>query len=439
MPKPKKLTAEELAGLAADRGNLSIGDMLFPRSSASQDTTRKAFLWNALKDVASLPGRGAIGASTAALAPFDGQSARQALVEGLARPTSNTGELSDIFVDAVKDPMNVIGEGVAVTAANLARGGKLAKGLVRAASMGGADAGAQAMNGGPIDWRQSLAVAGSDIASGIMRPGVAKMYDRPAHGEGVPLETLLKRNPKGSWRRQNMDEYMKDSDVIDYDGNPLFVYHGAAGDYTHLKPSPEGAYGQGIYTTDRPKIASGYANGKRAGDAPQVYPMISNAKDLFDFDSPADWERLKRAFPMPEEAERLALLKKTNPNMQNSRVYNSMLQLLDDAEMDAMPHELARRVNLSENVMSDRIRAMGHEGMRYKDIGSLPGNNYNYLIFDPKNLKSVNNPGTWGKMNMDELMGIVGSKTEKPGLASGLARRALGRAETRYIDSLKTR
>ena len=437
-----KKSSEYLAGLAADRGNLSVGEMIFPRVSASQDTTKKAYLWNALKDAASLPGRGLVAAAGGVLAPMDGLSARDAIVEGLARPTSNGGELSDIIMDSVKDPMNVIGEGVASTVSKLTRGEGLAKALVRAASIGGADAGSQALNGDPINWKQSLVAGGSDIATAVARPTVAKMYERPAHGQGVPLETLLKRNPKGSWNRANLDEYMKGSDVVDYDGNPLFVYHGAADDYTHLRPSPEGAYGYGIYTTDNPKIASGYAIGQRAGKAPQVYPMISSAKDLFDFDSPADWDRLRHGFPTPEETERLALLRKTNPNMQNGRVYASMLQLFDDAEINASPDELTKWVNSSENVMSDRIHAMGHGGMRYKDIGSIPGKNYNYLLFNKEDLKGVNNPGTWGKRDPGELMGFTGGSrrvTEKPGLASGLARRALGKTEARYIDSLRTR
>lgn len=445
----KKLTAEELANLAYKRGGLSIGDYLFPRTGAVSDPSRKDFLWNAAKDVASLPGRTLYGLASAAVAPFDGQSSRKALAYGLASPTSPGAELSDILEDVVKDPANLFSEGAA-SLARLAKGNLIARGLARAGALSGADVGTQALNGQPIDWRTPLMAAGTDVVgrsiSKLTHGGdIPKMgmYDRPLrHREGGhPIETLLRRNPEGSWRRKNLDDYMRGSDVVGFDGKPIILYHGASGSYPYLKPSADGMYGYGIYTSERPKVAEAYTTAMKGGNAPQMYPMISRAKDLFDFDSPADWERLRRGFPAPNEVERLELLRKMNPNMTNDRVYNSMMQLLDDAEMDALTDPLSPMVNQSSQVLSDRIHAMGHGGLRYKDVGGVPGaTNYNYLIFDPADLKSVHNPGTWGKMNPRDLMGFTGSaEAGKPGLASGLVKRALSKTQSRYLDSLKTR
>lgn len=453
---PDKLTAEQKANRAADKaglrvgvGGLSIGDLLFPRTAAEDNPTRKDLAWNAVKDIASLPGRGVYGIASAALAPLDHQSAREALISGLAKPTSPGSQLSDILEDVVKDPTNILSEGAA-SVARLAKGNVLAKGLARAAALAGADAGTQALNGQSVEWRSPLLAAGTDVAGkavGKLLNGelgtVAKMYDRPKHPEGgVPLETLYKRNPEGSWRRDNLNQYLKGSDVVDFKNNPIILYHGTSPNtpFDFLQPSSDGAYGYGIYTTDRPRIASGYASAKKVGEQPQVYPMVSSAKDLFDFDSPADWDRLRRGFPAPEEAARLAMLRDVNPNMKNSRVYNSMLQLLDDAEADALPEPLTKWINNTQNVMSDRVHAMGHGGIRYRDVGSVPGDNYNYLIFDPKDLKSVHNPGTWGKRDPVDLMGLDGTiGTGNTGLAQGLARRALGKTESRYLDTLRTK
>lgn len=430
---PNKISAEELAIRAHDRGNLSLGDLLFPRTSAQINPTRKDVIWNATKDIASIPGRALYGLASAAVAPFDNQSAKEALVAGLARPTSRQEELSDIIEDVVKDPMNILSEG-ALTVTKAIKGNALAKGLARAATLAGSDVGAQALDGRDVNWKSPLISAGSDIVGTALRRPVAKVYESKKYPEGgADIDAVLRRNPPGTEAGDNLIKFIKGSDMIDFDGKPIIVYHGSRADISEPKASTDGAFGPGFYSTDRPRIADSYSQHKKASGEPQVYPMISNAKDLFDFDSPADWDRIFMGFKSPEEQDKLRFLKSFRPRMTNGDVWHAIQQMHDEANDAIFP--FGTPVDISQ-LMSKSVRDMGHDGIRYPSIESSQG--HNYVTFDPSSLKSIYNDGAWGTRNPDALLGFTES-TKNPSVGAGIARRALGKAEAKYLDSLQNK
>lgn len=178
-----------------------------------------------------------------------------------------------------------------------------------------------------------------------------------------------------------------ESRVLDDQGKPLVMYHGTrktengkAFTIFDTYSSQYGLFGQGSYFTADPSVGSSYTK-KGKGDAPTVYPVYLSIKNPIDMDAKANPSEWKKYFP---EAEGLHDGGDTN---------ESWFRAVEDLyQQDMVPDYEA-----AEAIQGGLI-AMGHDGVTHIGGGRASQSDVRhrvYIAFDPEQVKSVFNKGTW--------------------------------------------
>lgn len=164
-----------------------------------------------------------------------------------------------------------------------------------------------------------------------------------------------------------------ESKVVDEAGQPLTVYHGTADDVGrfslgHHNRKDSGWLGEGFYTTDNPGIASSYANLKAGSEAPNIMPL----------------------------------------NISLSNPYYASI----DEKM-----AISKRGKAGAQEFTDKLRSMGHDGviLKYGGDGASDLGNREFVVFEPNQIKSIHNQGTYSKTTGDILRGLA-----PIGVAAGL-------------------
>lgn len=167
-------------------------------------------------------------------------------------------------------------------------------------------------------------------------------------------------------RTPEFDNWFKDSKVVDSEGKPLVVYHGTKSDITAFDPKKAGAsdaglVGRGFYFTYNPEEASGYALNEQygRGDAPNVIPA--------------------------------------HVSLQNPLIIKQ--GILPDGRNITDLHKMGISSRVGSAIQDD-AKAVGHDGVIFTD---RDGNVRHAVAFDPTQVKSVNNAGTFSSTDPNIL------------------------------------
>lgn len=199
-------------------------------------------------------------------------------------------------------------------------------------------------------------------------------------------------------------------------GEPVVVYHGtsATTNFDVFKPSGGGASGPGIYTATLPTTASAYAKpdkwhrieDEEAG--PRVFPMyLRMEKPIHLKILPAD------AYKNEVRTKRLL-----------SDYYDEFQPLISQVLRDnKMPYENKTKQELIDLFVSDEsvekaaARGQGttldyltpylRKNFGYDGVQVELRNEIFYVPFSSEQLKSINNPGTWGSKKPESIMGKI--------------------------------
>ena len=202
----------------------------------------------------------------------------------------------------------------------------------------------------------------------------------------VPQELMQFRPESGQTETPEFKKWFGDSQVVDEDGNPVAMYHGAAfrvmldedgrltdtPDFTAFKPNERGL----IFVSPDPEFASKFSEryagvGGGYGDGARVYKLFVKAENPFDFENP---EHVRKLFG---NADRLS-----TPNL--SVGFASRGEVMDGSYS-------------AIEALSNQIKNSGFDGLYVEENGVK-----NLAVFDPTQLKSATgNRGTFDPENPD--------------------------------------
>lgn len=269
---------------------------------------------------------------------------------------------------------------------------------------------------------------GSELA-GLISPG-GSTYDHTLDPEWRKLREQSPANRQRflTWDTKRNRPGTKMSTLTKEDGMPKVLYHGAMREWTDegirkdkLQERDYGFYGEGFYLTSDPGYAGDYAQSSMLGDtmefaggmyskmdkkkriSPNIIPVIANLQDPFVFD-----EIGKKGIDRLNKVLQSYNVKTINKSQMKGA---EIKQRLENAS-DAITSELIRRNEASgrpkEEWLSgvlnynigDIIKEAGYDG-------AIVGDNDEVIIYEPEQVKSMFNQGTWNPLT-DDLHTNVG-------------------------------
>ena len=220
------------------------------------------------------------------------------------------------------------------------------------------------------DWTQTLAKNEGKYNEPIIK------YDN-----GVSMS--ISKDADKIKRDENFKKWFNGSKVLDKNGEPLVVYHGAKSDFNTFDSSKSdkavklNALGKGYYFTTKPERASSYA---KEVDGSNIMPVYLNAKNVLDTDS---------------------------LNIIPKEVVNRVIGL-DKAIPESRILDTLRDYGIKRSEYNNVLSKMGYDGIK---------NNNTYVVFNPTQIKSIHNKGTFDGNNPNVLMA---SPTISGGLVGGV-------------------
>ena len=200
-----------------------------------------------------------------------------------------------------------------------------------------------------------------------------------------------------------------ESKVLDAQSKPLLMYHGTnkGGDagFEFFDPyaSSHGLFGEGSYFTDSADIASSYTK-KGRGQNPAVYPVYLSIKNPIDMDAAADPRAWLDAFPDGQD-----YFPKSGSN---EKFYRAVEDFYIDEGYSSAEAPSAIQATLIQ---------MGHDGITHIGGGRVAQDGVKhrvYIAFEPEQVKSVFNKGTFDPSDPRMLYGgasvAVGAAAAQP-------------------------
>lgn len=185
------------------------------------------------------------------------------------------------------------------------------------------------------------------------------------------LEQAVQFTPSGERRTDTPEfrEWFRESKIVKERGQPRVVYHGTnvLEGFTQFVVGPVGEYGRGIYFSTSPETASEYAGTQIGAQVIPAYvsiskPLIAN-KATFYTDVAAAFGQSREQF------------------MENAMIAS---------REDGTP---------LEDYITDTLRAYGYDGVV---VNVAPDEQF-IVAFDPTQVKSPNNLGTWSRTSPNIL------------------------------------
>jgi len=169
----------------------------------------------------------------------------------------------------------------------------------------------------------------------------------------------------GAERDANFKNWFGNSKVVDEAGEPLTVYHGSADDIEafnlgHPNRKDTGWLGEGVYTTDNAGTASTYSIMKAGTENPNVMPLNLSLKNPY--------------YATIEEK-----------------------------------HAISKGGKAGAKEFTEKLKEMGHDGVILKYGGDDAPNigNREFVVFEPTQVKSIHNSGTYDPKDANILKGIA--------------------------------
>jgi hypothetical protein len=221
------------------------------------------------------------------------------------------------------------------------------------------------------------------------------------------------------WKKNGINskafkEWFGDSKIVDKDGKPLVVYHGTNENYDTFSKDKigsldPGARGSGFYFTkdkNNAEFYSGKARGGENGYIIDAYLNISN---------PYKYNNNKETLPddVIEELQKIYREKQINKSRQEEKeIYSLLGMVVDQPEIK----KLSGASNLDDVIyytpgmeakdFTQALKNLGYDGVLYKDGKEI-------VAFDPNQIKSVDNQGTFDKNTNDIKKSLVGKDKVK--------------------------
>lgn len=174
-------------------------------------------------------------------------------------------------------------------------------------------------------------------------------------------------------RAQNFQRWFAGSKVVDADGKPLVVYHGTG----ELFDSPQIGYG-GMYLAVDPAVADAYAGIRGGSGGGAVLKLHVKAEKVFD----------------PNSEEAADVLARVESDYDNKTDYrdpdDGEYMPLSDWMRSGYLFKLGRDV---QNEVMESLRAEGYDAVMYRDASPMTGDSTSLVVFEPSQLKSVENSG----------------------------------------------
>lgn len=216
------------------------------------------------------------------------------------------------------------------------------------------------------------------------------------NSEGMPLAGS-EEGVRAFWA------WFGDSKVVDDQGRPLVVYHGGAKGLESFDASKAGTvqtsdWGKGIYFTPRNWQAEGYANDAAiAADAKEkeLYKAIDDKAAEFGVSDPM-MAGIKLGINSPEYAEIRKLTNEWRAYRDEVRksgggeVYSAYLKIENP--------EVYQYVGITDPYLAGQAKANDRDGVivvNEEVTGPLSDHMDEILVFDPTQIKSINNRGTF--------------------------------------------
>ena len=170
------------------------------------------------------------------------------------------------------------------------------------------------------------------------------IYNQPLHKEIIPQEAEKIKID------ENFKEWFSGSKVVDDKGEPLIAYHGTNKDFDSfdINKASRSKLGEGFYFTPNPKSASRYA--ENAGIGMNIKPTYLNIQNPFDLSIKENYELWKK---------------------------------YDTKKLSGKP-------------FTDALKKQGYDGVISKNGNEI-------VAFEPTQIKSINNKGTFDKTNPNIL------------------------------------
>jgi len=258
-----------------------------------------------------------------------------------------------------------------------------------------------------------------------MIPGAAgtvkavKSIEKALTQKGAKLTPEIEVPAAGDITKPAFKKWFGDSKVTDNSGQPIVVYHARSGDFGEFNTAGRGkTKGTGAFFSSSSDVASTYAVGGNENIVP-VYlsmkrPVVidANGANWSDIDMTAKISTPEIKVSDIEEQKLLA-------ELTGSTVDESSMKTIPAAEMSLGDLKINNKV-IDKKVNTDDIarwaRKMGYDGLIIKNVvDSGPSGRYMpedainphnvYVAFEPTQIKSVFNKGTWNPKDSRILHG----------------------------------
>lgn len=170
--------------------------------------------------------------------------------------------------------------------------------------------------------------------------------------------------------------WFSDSKVVDEKGQPLVVYHGTGKDFEAFQRQ----MGRQLFFSPDPTFAAEYAKSKGGN----IMPVYVSAKKVWDFENPSDMKVLQK------------YLKLTDEEVALPQGFDAGEQYIQAAKGDWS--------YIESRDFQTFLKRNGYDGFYVEDAGVK-----NIGVFNPSQIKSVFNKGTWNPNDPRILHGAGGA------------------------------
>ena len=224
------------------------------------------------------------------------------------------------------------------------------------------------------------------------------MYREPQRIKtDAPLFDKAPKTESAAFKR-----WFGDSKVVDENGAPLVVYHGTAGDIEAFDPSLNGQTTRatstdGFWFSSDSVVAQGYA--RYAAEDVAVQKVMDKANEA---EKRGDWDAHDKFM---EQAEKLEVDIRKGKAGDGANIVPVYLAMNNPLEIDAKNENPEGIGGISPLVQ--RAKRQGRDGLIIRNfddtVGRYDHNRDHFMVFEPSQIKSVNNRGTFDR-NDDRIL-----------------------------------
>lgn len=245
----------------------------------------------------------------------------------------------------------------------------------------------------------AAAAGGSDLESYLDSLGVSLDNTDAEIKAAVEASQSGKSYEQGALNTDSeaFKKWFGDSKVVDANGNPLVVYHGTASDFEAFDKKSLGSTTAansakiGFFFTDNTRVAVSYAN-HAATDA-AVLKLMNEANAASDA---GDWETYDAKIVEMETLD--ASFRDLDRRQRGQNVVRAYLSIQNPMIIDAKG-EVYSAIELDLTAKMKAAKRRGHDGVIIKNLDDAAGLTDvvadHYVVFEPTQIKGVNNRGTF--------------------------------------------